>query len=112
MRRGAGSKSGAPSCFRVPLLVLLEEERVEVGARVGGLEQVPTGAGGDELTLVAVVVGGPRRVVLRDVHVDLAVGVVPLVARELVGGGEPLVHARDVEVRQVVVVRVMDVVTV
>src|ERR1043165_7703662 len=92
--------------------LLLEEEGVQVSARVGGLEQVATDAGSNELTLVAVVVSSPRRVVVRDLHVEVAVRLVPLVPGELLGSCHLLVDARDVEVREVVVVRIVDVVAV
>src|SRR6476646_10027664 len=108
---GAPVETGAPSVLQANDL-LLEEEGVQVSARVGGLEQVATDAGSNELTLVAVVVSSPRRVVVRDLHVEVAVRLVPLVPGELVGSCHLLVDARDVEVREVVVVRVVDVVAV
>src|ERR687887_1211442 len=84
--------------------LLLEEEGVEVGARVRGLEEVAASPLGHELTLVAVVIGRPRSVVLADQDVEVAVRLVAGRARLQVGSREQLVQLRNVEVREVVVV--------
>src|SRR5262245_32231804 len=101
-------RRGTPAPYSI-WMDLLQEERVEVGARVGRLEEITAGPLRDELTLVPVVVRSPRRVLRRNLHVEVAVGLVARVAGKLVGGDELLVHLRVVEVREVVVVRVVDV---
>src|SRR5436853_4538842 len=84
--------------------LLLDVEGVEVGACVRGLEEVAASPLRHELTLVAVVVRRPRSVVLGDHDVEVAVSILAGRARLQVGSREQLVHLRDVEVRQVVVV--------
>jgi len=91
---------------------LLQEEGVEVGARVRGLEEVATSPLRDELTLVAVVVRRPRCEVLRDQDVQVAVRLVTGGADRTVRLNELLVDPRVVEVREVVVVVGVDVVAV
>src|SRR5213079_2549349 len=88
---------------------LLEEEGVEVCARVRGLEEVPASPLRDELTLVAVVVRRPWREVLGDHDVEIAVRLVARRTDLLVRSSQEIVHLAVVEVREVVVVVGVDV---
>src|ERR671936_388196 len=109
MREAPADAGASRRSYSEPLL-LLEEEGVEVAARVRGLEEVATSPLGHELTLVAVVVRRPRRVVLLDHDVEVAVRPVAGGARQPVGSLEESVDLLVVEVGEVVVVVGVDVV--
>src|SRR5207249_1872228 len=87
--RGAGL-TPAPRSRREGLL---DEERVQVRARVRGLEQEAAGPSRDELTVVPVVVGRPGGELRRELYVQVAIRLVAGVARQLVGSRELLVDA-------------------
>src|SRR5262249_59520196 len=105
-----GAQSASPAGGDAPDLV--NEEGFGGASSGGGENQVPADSGRRELADVAVLVGGPRRVVRGDLLVECLVGGVPLVAGQRVRGGHLPVQRRHVQVGEVVVVRLVDVVAV